>query len=96
MGDNVPPPPQNNNLLLSMINRDELNGENYLDWDRALRIALRYEDKEYLLDQELPYLDENSTAEDEEAYNRQDAESRKVACIMLASMSTESKKVSRI
>ena len=53
---------------------------------------MRYEDKEYLLDNELPYLDEFSTEEEKETYNRQDTESRKVACIMLASMTSELQK----
>ena len=92
MGDNVPPPSQNNFSLLSMLNREKLIGTNYLDWNQTLRIALRYEEKEFLLDNELLYLDEFSTEEENETYNRQDTESRKVACIMLASMTSKLQK----
>ncbi|KAL4579087.1 hypothetical protein LXL04_015222 [Taraxacum kok-saghyz] len=47
-----PPPPipthHSNNPFLGLLNRDKLTG--YLDWNRALRIALRYEDKEDVID----------------------------------------------
>ena len=96
MSDNIPPPPpsttQSNFSLLSMVNREKLNGQNFLDWSQALRIALRYEDKEYLIDHDLPYLDEECTEEEKEAYNKHDTESRKVACIMMASMTSELQK----
>ncbi len=99
MSDNIPPPPpppppptQSNFSLLSMVNREKLNGQNFLDWSQALRIALRYEDKEYLIDHDLPYLDEESTEDEKEAYNKHDTESRKVACIMMASMTSELQK----
>ncbi|KAL4573827.1 hypothetical protein LXL04_020646 [Taraxacum kok-saghyz] len=94
MGDNIPPPPppnSNNFSLLSMLSREKLNGSNFLDWSQALRIALRYEDKEYLIDHDLPYLDEECTEEEKKVYDH-DTESRKVACIMMASMTSELQK----
>ncbi|KAJ9547874.1 hypothetical protein OSB04_020417 [Centaurea solstitialis] len=47
MADNLPPPTHStsNLTLLSILSKDKLTGPNYLDWIRALRIALRYEDK---------------------------------------------------
>ena len=45
---------QSNFNLMSFLNRKELTGPNYLDWVRALRIALRFEDMEYVLDEDLP------------------------------------------
>ena len=42
--------------LPSIIEKDKLNGTNFLDWYRNLRIVLKQERKEYILDQ--PVLDE--------------------------------------
>ena len=92
MVGNIPSPPTHstsNILLLSILSKDKLTGPNYLDWIRALRIALRYEDKEYLLDEDLPILNDDASPEAEAEYNKQDTESRKVACLMLASLSPE-------
>ena len=95
MAENLPPPPTHstpNLSLLSILSKDKLTGPNYLDWVRALRIALRYEDKKYLLDEDLPILNDDASPEAEAEYNKQDTESRKVACLMLASMSPELQK----
>ncbi|KAJ9551125.1 hypothetical protein OSB04_015170 [Centaurea solstitialis] len=95
MAENLPPPPTHstsNPTLLSILSKDKLTGPNYLDWIRALRIALRYEDKEYLLDEDLPILDDEASPEAVAEYEKHDKESRKVACLMLASMSPELQK----
>ena len=95
MADNLPPPPTHstsNLTLLSILSKDKLTGPNYLDWIRALRIALRYEDKVYLLDEDLPILDDEASPEAVAEYEKHDMESRKVACLMLASMSPELQK----
>ena len=62
----TPPPttntrPQSNFNLMTLLNRKELTGPNYLDWIRTLRIALSFEELEYVLDIELPILDEAAT-----------------------------------
>ena len=87
-----PPPPHSNFTLFSIMQKEKLNGANYLDWLRNLRIALRYEDKEYVLDEDLPLVDDNSPQEEIDAYNRHDKDSVKVACIMLGSMVPELQK----
>ncbi|KAJ9557164.1 hypothetical protein OSB04_011778 [Centaurea solstitialis] len=95
MAENLPPPPTHstsNLTLLSILSKDKLTVPNYLDWIRALRIALRYEDKEYLLDEDLPILDDEASPEAVDEYNKHDMESRKVACLMLASMSPKLRK----
>ncbi|KAJ9556708.1 hypothetical protein OSB04_011322 [Centaurea solstitialis] len=66
MAENFPLPhthSTSNLTLLSILSKDKLTRPNYLDWIRALRIALRYEDKEYLLDEELPILDDRASPE---------------------------------
>ena len=44
----------NNLTLKSLVDKVKLNGTNYLDWDRSLRIVLMYERKEYVLDKAIP------------------------------------------
>ena len=64
MADNLPPPPTHstsNLSLLSILSKDKLTGPNYLDWICALRIALRYEDKEYFLGENLPILNDDAS-----------------------------------
>ena len=45
--------------LRSILEKDKLNGTNFLDWYINLRIILRQERKEYILDQ--PILEEPAT-----------------------------------
>ena len=40
--------------LRSILEKDKLNGTNFLDWYRNLRIVLRQERKEYILDHPIP------------------------------------------
>ena len=40
--------------LRSILEKDKLNGTNFLDWYRNLRIILKQERKEYILDQPVP------------------------------------------
>ena len=40
--------------LRSILDKDKLNGDNFLDWYRNLRIILKQERKEYILDQPIP------------------------------------------
>ena len=40
--------------LRSILEKDKLNGTNFLDWYRNLRIVLKQERKEYILDQPEP------------------------------------------
>ena len=93
--NNLPPPPplptQNSSFsLLSVLNRERLNqdGSNYIDWIRTLRFTLRYENKEYVLDNDIPELGEDATPDEITAYNKHYDESTKVACLMLATMAS--------
>jgi hypothetical protein len=42
--------------LRSILEKEKLNGTNFVDWNQNLRIVLRQEKKEYVLD--MPYPDE--------------------------------------
>ncbi|KAL7584328.1 uncharacterized protein LOC111913142 [Lactuca sativa] len=86
-----PPLTQNSSFsLMSVLNMEKLkeDGSNYLDWTRTLRITLRYENKEYVLDENVPILGENPALEEVTAYNKHYDESTKVAFLMLATMAS--------
>ena len=40
--------------LRSVLEKEKLNGTNFLDWSRNLRIVLKQERKMYVLDNEIP------------------------------------------
>ena len=43
--------------LLLILEKEKLMGPNYLDWMHALRLTLRYENKEYVLDEQIVDID---------------------------------------
>ncbi|GJS39585.1 hypothetical protein Tco_0564628 [Tanacetum coccineum] len=70
-GVNTPAPnpsPNSSFSLLSVLGRERLTGPNYMDWMRNLRFTLRYDNKEYVLDEQIPIIDNDSTQEEIEAY----------------------------
>ena len=92
-----PPPTQNSNFgLISVLQRKVLTGgAHYLDWIRNLRITLRYDNREYVLDDPIAPIDEYSTEEDIAANHKHVEDSNKVSCIMIASMSPNFRRHSR-
>lgn len=89
----VPNPTHNSNFsLLSVLGRERLTGPNYMDWMRNLRFTLRYENKEYVLDEQIPKIDDDSTQEEIEAHRKHYDDANKVSCIMASSMSPELQK----
>ena len=57
--------------LRSILEKDKLNGTNYADWIRNLRIVLRAEKKEDILDTPLPEEpNENTTVVERTAYRK--------------------------
>ena len=73
--------------LRSILEKDKLNGTNYADWIRNLRIVLRAEKKEEILDTPLP--DEpadNAPAAEKNAYKKACDADLEVSCLMLACM----------
>ena len=79
--------------LRSNLEKDKLNGTNFLDWYRNLRIVLRQEMKEYILDQ--PILEEpaaNASRAQKDAYNKHLNDSVDVTCLILGYMESKLQK----
>ena len=76
--------------LRTVLEKDKLNGTNYTDWIRNLRIVLRAEKKEEVLDTPLP--DEpidDATAALKNTYKKAWDADLEVGCLMLASMEVD-------
>ena len=90
---NPPTPNSSHNFsLLSVLGRERLTGPNYMDWMRNLRFTLRYENKEYVLDEPIPTIHDGSTQEEIDAHQKHYDDANKVSCIMASSMSPELQK----
>nr|GEU85668.1 hypothetical protein [Tanacetum cinerariifolium] len=72
----------NNNSIKSIPKKEKLNGSNFLNWYRNLRIVLRNEQKLHHLEDALPETPP-ATAAIRNAYTRRVAEQHKVACLIL-------------
>ncbi|GJS46688.1 hypothetical protein Tco_0596809 [Tanacetum coccineum] len=89
----APNPSTNTNFsLLLVLERERLTGPNYIDWIRNLRFTLRYENKEYVLDEQIPTINDDSTQEEIEAHQKHYDGANKVSCIMASSMRPELQK----
>ena len=76
--------------LRLVLENYKLNGTNFLDWFRNLRIILKQERKVYVLDQPIP--DEptaNAPRAQRDAYTKHKDDSIDVGCLMLATMVPE-------
>ena len=79
--------------LRSILEKDKLNGTNYTDWVRNLRIVLRADKKETVLDIPIPEEPaDNATAALKNAYKKACDESLEVSCLMLACMEPDLQK----
>ncbi|GKE87645.1 hypothetical protein Tco_1565120 [Tanacetum coccineum] len=91
-----PPAPNpahySNFSLVSLLGRERLAGPNYMDWMRNLRFTLRYENKEYVLDEQIPIIDDDLTQVEIEAHWKHCDDANKVSCIMASSMSPKLQK----
>ena len=73
--------------LRSVLEKDKLNANNFLEWEMAVRIVLKAEGRESVLDTPLPEpLPETATAVERRARQTLEANSMQVTCLMLASM----------
>ncbi|KAG8500644.1 hypothetical protein CXB51_004463 [Gossypium anomalum] len=83
-----------NTLSLRLVlEKDKLNGLNFLDWFRNLRIVLKQERKLYVIEKPLP--DEqsaNASRANKDAYKKHLDEMVDVGCLMLATMNPELQK----
>ena len=71
--------------LRSVLQKDKLNGTNFIDWSRNLRIVLKQEKKLEVLEHPLPNKPAgNSTNAQREAFDKRKNDSNDVTCLMLA------------
>ncbi|GJX05476.1 hypothetical protein Tco_0191392 [Tanacetum coccineum] len=63
-----------------------------MDWMRNLRFILRYKNKEYVLDEQIPTIIDDSTQEEMEAHQNHYDDANKVSCIMASSIIPELQK----
>ncbi|GJX49429.1 zinc finger, CCHC-type containing protein [Tanacetum coccineum] len=75
----------NNNSIRSILAKEKLNGSNFLDWYRNLRIVLRNEQKLHHLEEASPEAPPaTATAVVRNAYTHRVAKQQEVACLMMA------------
>ncbi|GJV62359.1 zinc finger, CCHC-type containing protein [Tanacetum coccineum] len=83
----------NNNSIRSILEKEKLNGSNFLDWYRNLRIVLRNEQKLHHLEEALPKAPPaTTTAAVRNAYTPRVAKQQEVSCLMLVSMTLKIQK----
>jgi len=73
--------------LRSILEKDKLSGTNFTNWYRNLRIVLKQEKREHVLDTPIPdEPEEDEPVAAKNAYRRARDESTEISCIMLAHM----------
>ena len=73
--------------LRSILEKDKLNGTNFTNWYRNLRIVLKHDKKDHVLDTPLPNEpDDDATVTVHNAYRKTRDESTEISCLMLAHM----------
>ncbi|KAB5537788.1 hypothetical protein DKX38_015321 [Salix brachista] len=85
----------NDNLkfsLRSIVEKNKLNGTNFLDWERNLRIILRSEGREDVLATPVPTVTNTSSDEEKATATRVKSEALPVTCLMLAAMEPDLQK----
>ena len=76
--------------MRSILEKEKLNGTNFLDWFRNLRIVLKQKRKAYVLDQPIPKEPAaNAPRAQKDAYTKHTNDSVDVECLMLATMVPE-------
>ena len=87
MAQNSSVPQLSSFVLRSILEKDKLNGTNFTNWYCNMRIVLKHDKRDRVLDN--PLLDEpneNATTTAMNAYRRTRDESTKISCLMLAHM----------
>ncbi|KAI3700262.1 hypothetical protein L2E82_44884 [Cichorium intybus] len=86
--------PGNVTSILSLCSKVTLDGTNYNDWIRNIKMALSFERKEYVLETEMVEVDpDTATPEEVAAYTKHSDDATKVACIMIATMNPELQRI---
>ena len=80
--------------LQSVLEKEKLNGTNFLDWFQNLRIVLKQEKKMYVLDNEIPneLLANNAPRAERDAYSKHLNDSVDITYLMLTTMNSELQK----
>ena len=79
--------------LRFVLEKNKLNGSNFINWSQNLRIVLRQEKKSEVLDHPLPAEPtRNAAVVVPEAFEKKKNDSNDVTCLMLATMSPELQK----
>ena len=82
-----------NNILRSILDKEKLSGTNFLDWHRNLRIVLKHDKKQYVLETPVPEEPPSSAPKAErDAYKKHVDDANETACLMLATMNSELQK----
>src|SRR3954466_14361733 len=80
--------------LRTILEKDKLNDANFTNWYRNLRIFLKQEKKDHVLDNPLPNEpNENVTVAATNAYRWAKDESTNISCLMLAHMELDLQKL---
>ncbi|KAK9003913.1 hypothetical protein V6N11_018807 [Hibiscus sabdariffa] len=84
----------NNTISLrSLLEKEKLNGINFLDWFRNLRIVLKQERKEYVIEEPVPNdPGANISRADKDEFKKHMDDMVDVGCLMLATMTPELQK----
>ena len=80
--------------LRSILEKEKLNGSNFLDWYRNLRIVLKQEKKEYVLEKPVPKRapPANASQANRNAYKKHEDDALDAGCLMLATMNSDLQK----
>ena len=74
--------------LRSVLEKDKLNGSNFIDWSQNLRIVLKEEKKLEVFEHPLPNEPaRNAIAAQRELFEKKKNDSNDVTCLMLETMS---------
>ena len=75
--------------LHSILEKEKLNGTNFIDWIRNLRIVLKQERKDYILENPIPpELAANAPRAERDAYKKHSDDAVDATCLMLATMNS--------
>jgi hypothetical protein len=73
-----------------LLEKEKLNGANFIDWYRNLRIVLKKEKTEYVLTKPFPeVLLTGLSAADRRAFEKRCDDALNVSCLMLTTMSPD-------